>query len=1063
MITRSLSVITVAFVVFAPFIQACVWLKPLDLQLYRNPVTGKIIRRGIVGTNSPSCLIAQDKNLLAARKALAEAEKLRAEWKLASLNQAINRYKATVGYWRMIKNQSEEANTLKRIGEVYLLLGQNQKASEYFDQVLALSKLMADRLMEVEALNDIGEANIDLNHDSLVLDYCSKALEISKDIGYPRGRAQALSNLGLNSYVLSDLPKALNTLNEALTLWESLNDPQGQARVLLNLGYTYTDLGNIQEALSRYNRALLFWRAIKHVQGQAQTLTAMGLAYSSLGEMQKALDHHDQASEIFEMMGDRVGKATTLNARAYIYDTLGKKHKALALFENAMYLYRTLGRHSSEAITMGLIGEVYDSLGNKEKAIQYYNQKLGICRSIKDLRAEAYTLKDLGTVFDSQGDKDKALDYFNRALLLSKGLHDPRGEAYARNSIGYVYEALGQKQIALGFYNQALKLLNSVEDRAMEILALRNIARVMRDLGNLDDAYKYSKMLLDIVETVRAKVASQELRASYFASAYQHYELFIDVLMQLHKQNPMAGYDIAALEASEKARARSLIDLLNEAHANIRQGVDLALLRKEQIIQQSLKTKATRQVQLLSDRHDEKQAAVIEQEISDLTDQYEEVQAQIRAHSPRYAVLTQLQTANLSAIQRDILDADTMLLEYSLGDERSYLWAVTPNSIASFELPARRKIEDTAKRLYRLLSSPLQMHIDEDGQKGRASTEDYYSETATQLSQMLLQPIAQLLKGKRLILVADGALQYLPFGALPEPGSRDQNRNGLQPLVLTHELISLPSISTLGVLRKEITGRSLAPKDIAVLADPVFEKDDPRVYHKAKIARGKSASRSRDPDKSRSQVLLRSAEESGAVKESYRFPRLPYAYQEAKAILSLVSPDQYKLAKGFEANYSLATSSELAQYRIVHFATHGLLNPVHPQLSGIVLSLVDEQGNSQDGFLRLNDIYNLKLSAELVVLSACQTALGKEIKGEGLGGITRGFIFAGAARVVASLWKVDDRATAELMRLFYNGLLGPQRLRPAAALKAAQVAMWQQPRWNSPFYWAAFILQGEWK
>lgn len=167
-------------------------------------------------------------------------------------------------------------------------------------------------------------------------------------------------------------------------------------------------------------------------------------------------------------------------------------------------------------------------------------------------------------------------------------------------------------------------------------------------------------------------------------------------------------------------------------------------------------------------------------------------------------------------------------------------------------------------------------------------------------------------------------------------------------------------------------------------------------------------------------------------------------------------------ALDFNANRVTATSSDLGQYRIVHFATHGLLNSEHPELSGIVLSLVDEQGRPQDGFLRLREIYNLNLPAELVVLSACRTGLGKEIKGEGLVGLTRGFMYAGAARVVASLWKVQDDATAELMKRFYLGML-KDGMRPAAALRSAQVEMWKQKRWRSPYYWAAFVLQGEWK
>jgi len=235
-----------------------------------------------------------------------------------------------------------------------------------------------------------------------------------------------------------------------------------------------------------------------------------------------------------------------------------------------------------------------------------------------------------------------------------------------------------------------------------------------------------------------------------------------------------------------------------------------------------------------------------------------------------------------------------------------------------------------------------------------------------------------------------------------------------------------------------------------VLADPVFEPGDPRV--KGAAATGAPVDRR----------LERAASETGAMDEQLRLPRLPFTRQEAEGTLALTRAGQGMKALDFQANLATATSAELSRYRIVHFATHGLLNTEHPALSGLVLSLVDERGRPQDGFLNLPDVYNLNLPAELVVLSACQTGLGKEIRGEGLVGLTRGFMYAGARRVVASLWKVDDVATAVLMERFYKGML-MENLRPAAALRRAQVEMWKQRRWASPYYWAAFTLQGEWK
>jgi len=334
---------------------------------------------------------------------------------------------------------------------------------------------------------------------------------------------------------------------------------------------------------------------------------------------------------------------------------------------------------------------------------------------------------------------------------------------------------------------------------------------------------------------------------------------------------------------------------------------------------------------------------------------------------------------------------------------------------------------------------------------------------------MLLGPVASQLGRKRLAIVADGALQYIPFAALPAPSSgNDGGRNSgaePQPLFVEHEIVSLPSASTLATLRHETAGRKPAEKSLAVLADPVFTDDDTRVRRDVGKEGVREKTRSADSEKIDIGFLqmTRSGRETGVVDAEGGFGRLLSTRREAAAILALVPERERMQALDFEASRTTALRPELGEYRIVHFAAHGMLNNIHPELSGIVLSLVDEAGRQQDGFLRLQDIYNLKLPAELVVLSACQTGLGKEIKGEGLIGLTRGFMYAGATRVVASLWKVDDRATSELMKRFYQGMLGPERLSAAGALRQAQLSIWKQKQWREPYYWAAFVLQGEWK
>ena len=447
-------------------------------------------------------------------------------------------------------------------------------------------------------------------------------------------------------------------------------------------------------------------------------------------------------------------------------------------------------------------------------------------------------------------------------------------------------------------------------------------------------------------------------------------------------------------------------------------------------------------------------------EIRDLNIAYQEVETQIKQQSPRYATLVQPQPLSLDNIQAELKDADTLLLEYALGEERSYVWAVTSNSITGYQLPARSQIEGAARELYKLLTlrQTLLENAPPDYQQRVASADGEYWTQAARLSQTLLGQVAAQLGRKRLLIVADGALQYLPFEALPVPASTESESGVIasSPMVLNHEIVSLPSASTLAVIRRGSRPIESDDKLLAILADPVFERDDPRLTRLGLPAPTVAIQPATDSRQSVSNETL-------GTDELVDISRLPATRQESEAIMTVAPAGTSLVARDFNASRNIAMSGRLSRYRVVHFATHGVINTEHPQLSGILLSLINSKGQNERGFLQLHDIYNLDLSGtQLVVLSACRTGLGKEVRGEGLMGLTTGFMYAGSRSVVASLWKVDDRATAELMKHFYQGMF-EEKLTPAAALRKAKEAMWKQERWRAPYFWSAFILHGEYR
>jgi CHAT domain-containing protein/tetratricopeptide (TPR) repeat protein len=866
---------------------------------------------------------------------------------------------------------------------------------------------------------------------------------------------------------------AIGKYLEALPLLRSTGNREREAIVLSNIGLFYRTLGELNDALDFCNQALILRRELGDRRGEAISLAELGRVHIALGEIQKGLDFYEQALALEQATGNQRLEANTLSDLGAVYFELGETERALDFYNRALRLYSAVGGRPRESPALTSMGAIYFSRGENGKALEFYERALAIQQTLNSRSGIAYTRLQIGVLYAKLGQKEKAFDYLKQALDFGRKIGNRYTEAEALTVIGEVYYNAGERGPALDHFSQALPLRKASEDRPGEARTLYWIARCERDRGGLAKALADIEAALHIVETVRGRIASQASRASYFSTVQKYYDFYIDLLFELHQQKPAAGYDQAALHASESVRARGLVDLLSEARADIRRGADALLLERGRSLLQRLNARAEEQSLLLSGEHTNEQATILSRELDALTNEYDEVQTGMRKTSPRYAALMQPQTLAVKEIQQS-LDKETLLLEYKLGEERSFVWAVTPTTTNIYQLPGRAEVDKLARRFYELLSARNEHPLGESEPQRRArlaQAEEENAKTATEMSRMLLVPVASHLKAKRLFVVSDGALQYVPFAALPEPDDAGRTVRDVkeslapslksshslsptpQPLIANHEIISLPSASVIAVLRRELSGRRTAPKTIAVLADPVFDKDDTRV--RLPRNRGRLSPVAMSPQSATGRM-------TGASKSALRMARLPFSRREAEAILAAVPVGQGMRAFNFEASRATAINPELAQYRILHFATHGVLDSQRPELSAIVLSLVDERGQPQNGFLRLNEIYNLNLPADLVMLSACQTGLGKEIRGEGLVGLTRGFMYAGAARVGTSLWNVDDAATAALMGRFYQAMLKEGQT-PAAALRVAQLDMLKERRWQSPYYWAAFTMQGEWK
>jgi CHAT domain-containing protein len=650
---------------------------------------------------------------------------------------------------------------------------------------------------------------------------------------------------------------------------------------------------------------------------------------------------------------------------------------------------------------------------------------------------------------------------------------------------GHIKQAPEEFQLSLEWYERSLPLARENRDMRLEASALRSMAEAHLMLNQFDLARKEVDQAVAIAERVRTGISGPEYRILTQPWMTLVYRTQVRALMRLHQEDPQAGYDKLALRATEQFRLRTLLELLSESRIELSQGIDPGYLTRLNELQLKLESAETLRAQSINRKQTEK-LAEIEKEIEELLRQRDLLDAQIRASHPQYAALKMPTPLSPSEIQRQLLDGETVLLEYLLGASESYLWLVTTDSISSYRLPQTQKINQAARRVQQLLTlsnQPSGAETLKEKHARQAMQKAEFDQASRELSRMILGPVAGKLGNKRLLIVGDGILQYIPFGVLPAPeteGQKDgetarqaeegterhgksaiRNPQPYVPLIANHEVVTLPSASVLATLRQIRTGRSAAPHALAVLADPVFSGEDERVGLNART-KVKSVQEPGQLGNAATAKIVSDVERSAADSGLQVFRRLRFSRQEAEAITGSLRASERLEALDFAADRRLALGGKLGEYRILHFATHGLLNNKIPALSGLVFSLVDEQGRPLNGFLRLHEIYNLKLNADLVVLSGCQTALGQEVSGEGLIGLTRGFMHAGAPRVVASLWNVNDQATANLMKLFYERML-KDGLRPAAALRAAQIAMWKTEPNAIPYRWGAFILQGDWR
>ncbi|HEX5760096.1 MAG TPA: CHAT domain-containing tetratricopeptide repeat protein [Thermoanaerobaculia bacterium] len=786
-----------------------------------------------------------------------------------------------------------------------------EAAVEHYGRALRAQLAAADAAGAARSAARLSLVHLELGQYPDARAACVRALELGLEDR--DDLLSAISRLGWLQYRLGAPEAAVRTLANSPALSMPGSEPLYEAGAQNNLALAYQAMGEHDEAERSFRRALGIWRRLGSRCDEALATANLGELYLELGHAPRALDLFGRALALGCDREERL--IPLLRAQAMAYERLGRREPARRVYARALVLARASGRPADGALVLNALGGLLLGDGQARRALAAHDEALQLAVAGRDLRGQANALANLGHIHERLGRPREGLPLLARSRALYARLGEPSSEA----------------------------------------AVLYGMALAQREVGRLGEARESIEAAVGRLEALRLQVPGAALRSSFVEARFDAYELAVDLLMRLHRRSPGAGFDVAAFEAAERGRARTLLEGLAVGGA------------------------------------------------------------------PRPPL-------GLRQIQLELADEDTLLLAYFLAEERSFAWRVDRGGLAAYELPARAEVEALTRRAHRLL-----------GRSATPSAREQARAALAELSTRVLAPLAGRGLPGRVLVVADGALASIPFAALPDPASpRD-------PLLLGHEVVSLHSASVLSEIRRRHTRAAAPERLVVVVADPVFGPEDSRLAPAA------------HPPAPRPPARARAVEELGLA----ALRRLPFSGLEAQRILSLAPPGRGRGLSGFEATRRNLAAAALGEYRIVHFATHAVAHS-DPRLSSVVLSLVDRGGAPRDGLLRADELASLDLRAELVVLSACHTAAGAEVRGEGVFSLSRAALQAGARRVLVSLWAADDEATAELMTLFYRGLLH-RGLSPAAALREAQLTMRRHPRWSAPAYWAGFVLEGDWR
>jgi CHAT domain-containing protein/predicted negative regulator of RcsB-dependent stress response len=954
---------------------------------------------------------------------------------LCQYNEGLEMFGKALYYYKKAGLKEPQGDIYQGIGNIYSDTGKHQDALKMYDKAL----LFYDN----KNFNNIGslykykgEVYSKSGESKKAIEMYNNALECYKKTGNTYLQATVYLKIGNLYLQLNNNSKAIGMYQNALDLFEKLDNPGGQGTIYLSKGNIYSFKGEYSKAIKMYNKAIDHYKRKNDSIGQGDVYTSMGNIYSITGENLQALHMYVKAMDSFKRRKSYeslIGQGDLYQKMGAFYYKIGYNFRALKMNKKALSFFEKTGVNIGIANTYIDQYFIYSSNGENSRGIEMLDKSFEYYKKMGNLIGQGNVYQKKGETYFQTGDIPGAFEMYDKALNFLKKSGDIIGQGNVYRSQGEIYFHTGDNSSALNLYNKALSLYKKIEDVESESIVLRGKARVLAKMGKKNDALGLFEKGIAKLEKVRNKTTLSEMKRTFMEKVHEQYEE--TVLFMLRNNYHEKGFQYA-----EKMRARVFLDRLAEGMEKVNKGLSPELKKRinEMVFKRSAKRKNIAD-EIMEENQNQKELEELKKNLDEIEMELDKLYIEIRQKNPRCASIFYPGIVELKNLRQKILKKDELLLEYFVSKESIYLFLVSQEDFKVKKLEADRKKIDGAIKKY--------INVIPKAQPTKSfSKENDRIKCLFDLYCLIFSPIENDINGRKLIIAPDGQLAKIPFEALVS--GRDKKTRKTVFLIEKNPIKYIQSASALAFLRS-LDKSDVVNDNLVAFGDPVYD------YVNFKMGRPEKGSR------------LRSPKEIDEIKDFYRsryiqaggpFDRLTGSSEEVRTIAGLFEkkgqkPVLYLRDKATENN---AKSLTMNRFGYIHFGCHG---EAGDEFQSLVLSQ-DIPGETEDGFFSFDEIMSCDYNAQLVVLSACKTNLGKIARGEGLIGLTRAIMYAGTPAVVSSLWKVNDTAAKELMVRFYKNLL-EKGMEKSEALRQAKLELLNSKNYGSPIFWSAFVMYGE--